>query len=431
MRYKVLIRKCSDQRYAGSVAFGIARRAGVPPEKAFSIISEKTVCIKKKAEREEAILLKNEFEALGAAVDLVELDEPAKAEKRGAAPTRTPSDEEEETPGRIVSEMEYTARMSERNDIFYIENNRPLNRIEIICLVAAIAAGMFMSTRKIALIPPDFIEANAPARVVVISKGLVDRPDQAPPEKAVQPQVTQRRVLKPKTSSGSGGHKAGGGSPYERVTKTGLLGIISGQIKGKTVANADLFSKGGFTDGIDAMLLGMGGLKAGGGGGVGRRGAVGMGFGVGYGSGIGGETGLGGIDDLIGSLSNTGFSEGLQLKRRTATLRVAPPTIAGGSALTGGRSKLSIARVVQQNLAALRHAYNRRLREKPGLKGRITVKFAIDEFGKVLFCSIEESTMGDRQLESLVTGKIRRWQFEKIDKVGDVTEVIYPFVFSQ
>jgi TonB family protein len=84
-----------------------------------------------------------------------------------------------------------------------------------------------------------------------------------------------------------------------------------------------------------------------------------------------------------------------------------------------------------QNLAALRYAYNKRLREKPGLKGKITCKFAIDEFGKVIFCEALESTMADPGLEAEVVDKIKRWVFEKIDKPGDVTEVVYPFVFSQ
>jgi TonB family protein len=84
-----------------------------------------------------------------------------------------------------------------------------------------------------------------------------------------------------------------------------------------------------------------------------------------------------------------------------------------------------------QNLAALRYAYNKRLREKPGLSGKITCKFAIDEFGKVIFCQVVESTMGDSELESLIAAKIKLWVFEKIDKPGDVTEVVYPFVFSQ
>jgi TonB family protein len=91
---------------------------------------------------------------------------------------------------------------------------------------------------------------------------------------------------------------------------------------------------------------------------------------------------------------------------------------------------MAIMRVVMQNLSALRYAYNQRLREKPGLKGKITVKFVIDEFGTVMHCEVVESSMGDNLLEAKVTGKIIRWKFERIDKPGDITEVVYPFVFS-
>ena len=112
-------------------------------------------------------------------------------------------------------------------------------------------------------------------------------------------------------------------------------------------------------------------------------------------------------------------------------IEVAEPKFVQGGALTGGRSMAEIRRVVMQNLAALRYAYNKRLRDKPGLKGKITVKFAIDEFGNVIYCQSISSTMGDKDLEDEIVGKIKRWAFGKIDKPGDVTEVIYPFVFSQ
>ena len=123
-------------------------------------------------------------------------------------------------------------------------------------------------------------------------------------------------------------------------------------------------------------------------------------------------------------------SSALDLKKR-GSLKVSAPDFVKGGALTGGRSKASIMRVVMQNLAALRYAYNKRLREKPGLNGKITVKFAIDEFGKVIFCEVVNSSMADPVFEQVVVEKIRRWVFEKIDKPGDVTEVVYPFVFSQ
>lgn len=102
-----------------------------------------------------------------------------------------------------------------------------------------------------------------------------------------------------------------------------------------------------------------------------------------------------------------------------------------GGTLSGKRSRMSIQRVVVQNSAALRYAYNKRLSEKPELTGRITVKFAIDEFGGVIFAQSVESTMGDSEFESVVVDMVKGWKFEAADNPGDVTEVTYPFVFSQ
>jgi hypothetical protein len=70
--------------------------------------------------------------------------------------------------------------------------------------------------------------------------------------------------------------------------KKGVFGIVSRQAKDKPVASADLFGKGGFASGIDAVLAGVGGLKGDGSGSVGRRGVTGIGYGAGYGSGFGG-----------------------------------------------------------------------------------------------------------------------------------------------
>jgi hypothetical protein len=41
------------------------------------------------------------------------------------------------------------------------------------------------------------------------------------------------------------------------------------------------------------------------------------------------------------------------------------------------------------------------------------------------------STIFDPSLEAEVVTKIRAWVFEKIDKPGDMTEVVYPVAFSQ
>jgi TonB family protein len=275
-------------------------------------------------------------------------------------------------------------------------------------------------------VPSDFFERLPDERVAK----LVTIPGELKKEEKKKEEEikTEKKKLEPSKAKGAGGKTGGGGDPRARVTRKGVLGIISGQVKGKAVASADIFGKGGFASDIDAVLAGVGGLKSGGSGGVGRKGVAGIGYGAGYGSGFGG--GAGGVDDLIGSLMGGDEGSGLALKKR-GELKLTEPSFTKGGALTGGRSKASIMRVVMQNLAALRYEYNRRLREKPGLKGKIQVKFAIDEFGKVIFCQVMESSMDDKLLEEKVVEKIRRWVFEKIDKPGDITEVVYPFVFSQ
>jgi TonB family protein len=96
-----------------------------------------------------------------------------------------------------------------------------------------------------------------------------------------------------------------------------------------------------------------------------------------------------------------------------------------------GRSRASIQSVVERNMGGLLYAYNMRLRVKPGLAGKIAVKFSIDEFGNVISAKIVESTVSDSELESTVVSHVKNWNFGKIDKPGDVSEVTYPFTFSQ
>ena len=71
----------------------------------------------------------------------------------------------------------------------------------------------------------------------------------------------------------------------------------------------------------------------------------------------------------------------LQFFLRVRTLR--------DSIKTGGRSRKSIMDTVSNNLKYLRYAYNKRLQDKSWIKGTIITKFAIDEFGKVIFLSCD------------------------------------------
>ena len=439
MKYKILIKRCQDPERASRVAEEIARWSESSADVVYGVITQKPVCIKREAESAEAFKLKAQFEAIGAEVELVSLGEGAAAPVAPRAVVGQGDDDDEglDEPGRIRSDEEYMSIMKDRKDIFHIEKDSRLRNLEIIALIVGVIVGIRLSTLEIVKVATDFYEKLPEERTAKFVKASelpatlqkeADKKQKEEEKKAAEFKEDKKK-LKESKNKGAGGNFGGGGDPRARVTAKGVLGIISGQIKGKAVASADIFGKGGFASGIDGILAGVGGLKSGGSGGVGRRGVAGIGYGAGYGSGFGGS-GSGGVDDLIGNLMGGDGGSGLDLKKR-GTLKISAPDFVKGGALTGGRSKASIMRVVMQNLAALRYAYNKRLREKPGLKGKITVKFAIDEFGKVIFCEVLESTMGDSELEATVVDKIKRWVFEKIDKPGDVTEVVYPFVFSQ
>jgi len=456
VKYKVLIKKCDNAAKAARIAEEIARWSGSSLETVLNTLIARPICVRQEAEEQEAMKIKAQFEAVGAEVMLVGVGigavagvaaspKPVAVPSSAAGASGGGSEDEDEVPGRLLSEQEYIEVLKGRRDIFVIEKDKRLRNLEIISLLLCVIFGIWLSTMQVVKVATDFYQKVPEERMAKLMRGQ-DLPEtlqkkteeekrkekeaEELKEKEKEKQKNDIKKMKESKSKGKGGTFGGGGDPRARVTRSGVLGIISGQVKGKTVASADLFGKGGFATGIDAILSGVGGLKSGGGGGSGRKGAAGIGYGAGYGSGFGGS-GAGGIDDLIGNLM--GGDEGgsaLELKKR-GSLKISAPDFLKGASLIGGRSKASIMRVVMQNLAALRYAYNKRLREKPGLKGKITVKFAIDEFGKVIFCQVTESTIVDQELEVSVAEKIKRWVFEKIDKPGDVTEVVYPFVFSQ
>jgi hypothetical protein len=97
----------------------------------------------------------------------------------------------------------------------------------------------------------------------------------------------------------------------------------------------------------------------------------------------------------------------------------------------GKRLRKSIMKTVMINLAKLRYAYNKRLREKPALFGKITVKYSIAQTGNVVSSSIVSSTIDDSELEEVIKNKIKNWKFDTLNVAIDTTEVVYPFVFTQ
>lgn len=415
--YNIIVKKCDDPEKVHAVAEELARWSGMKTDAIVKIITENPVCVKRNTTGKDALNIKKRFESSGACVEMVMVKERV----------ASINDDESDEPGRVLTELEFIEKLNSRDDIFILEEDTRLRKFEAVSLIVGIGCGIFLSTYKITTVLPDFIENVLPQTSISMRKEPVVNVTRPPVEQSqFDKKHDSRKVLKRSNEQGSGAK--GGGDPKARVTAKGVLGIISGQIKGNSVASADMFAEGGFSSSIDAVLSGVGGLKTGASGGVGRKGVAAIGFGTGYNSGFGGGSG-GDIGDLLGNIS-----EGTAIEMKLKKLPVTIGTVAEhlkGQAFVGGRNKTEIMRVVMQNIRALRYVYNKRLRENPGLSGRVTVKFGIDELGRVLFASVVESTLGDSEFEVSIVDKVRRWVFAKIDKPGDITEVVYPFVFAQ
>lgn len=98
--------------------------------------------------------------------------------------------------------------------------------------------------------------------------------------------------------------------------------------------------------------------------------------------------------------------------------------------MTLPRSRESIINVVMKRVSELRDIYNKRLVDDPSLYGKITVKYSIDYIGNVIKAKVVSSTVNDTKLEGQIAAAILEWDFDTIDNVNDITEIVYPFIFT-
>jgi TonB family protein len=207
----------------------------------------------------------------------------------------------------------------------------------------------------------------------------------------------------------------------ERVKKEGVLGIISGEVDDENSMSTDIFVEGGIVSEIDALLLNVGKLKSNNRTNIERKGYTGISYIVNSNT-----ENTSNSDEVESLMRNLMKKDSRSRKLNTKK----PLRLAHYTTQNNERSRSTIMGTIVQNLSGIKYAYGRRVKEKDGLKGKVTVKFAIDESGKVIFCSVVNSTVGDLILEDNIIRKIKQWGFEKVNNAGDMTEVVYTFVFS-
>jgi TonB family protein len=167
----------------------------------------------------------------------------------------------------------------------------------------------------------------------------------------------------------------------------------------------------------------------------GGLGLVGTGKGGdGTGEGTFGFGNLGTIGKCIGDACGPGTGNGRYWRRgpgidRLKHLGSGPEVMPGTVKARGRLDKEIIRRVIRSHLKEVKYCYETELVKKPDLYGRLTVQFTITPTGAVSSSAIEQSTVGNRNVEQCVAAAVRRWTFPQPED-GGVVLVNYPFVLQ-
>ena len=106
--------------------------------------------------------------------------------------------------------------------------------------------------------------------------------------------------------------------------------------------------------------------------------------------------------------------------------RIAPIVLAW-LCLAAALDAQSVEKIIRKNSAILRYCYERELQKKPDLRGKIVVKFSIEQDGKVRSAKVESSTLQDATVEACIVDRFKKMKFPASDEEAVVR---YPIMFS-
>jgi len=106
-----------------------------------------------------------------------------------------------------------------------------------------------------------------------------------------------------------------------------------------------------------------------------------------------------------------------------------PDVIPQAPTITGSLDKSLIQQVIRKHRREIKYCYEQGLARSRDLSGRVVVKFTIGSTGGVAASFIQSSTLGDKQVEACVAGKVRNWIFPE-PKGNGIVIVSYPFRFA-
>lgn len=226
--------------------------------------------------------------------------------------------------------------------------------------------------------------------------------------------------------------RGGGSGTGSEFTGQGVLGLISGVGEGASGSSVvDFLVDQGLVKDFDTMLSGgAGGLKKGKGG-YGNGKGTGDGFGDGTGDALDellsfGSSG-GSIDDIVGG-GGSGV-KGTDLTKKSTVVISQPKAMQGNTEAIAQRNAQSTMAVVNSIMGRIQYTYNKYLKGRPDLGGKISLDVTIEASGSVSNVRIVETTMNHPELERDIVNIFRRLKFQSISS-GTVT-VNIPLVLNR
>jgi TonB family protein len=111
-------------------------------------------------------------------------------------------------------------------------------------------------------------------------------------------------------------------------------------------------------------------------------------------------------------------------ERRVPLVRSEPPTL--DEPIAGFDPRL-VARGVRDHLAEVRACYERALKRRGDLGGKLVLRFTLTPAGTVAAVDVDEDTLGDAGVIACVRQAVMRWRFPAPPRRVEVT---FPFVFQ-
>ncbi len=209
------------------------------------------------------------------------------------------------------------------------------------------------------------------------------------------------------------------GELVNKIKDVGIHKALNSNLMGSGPLKNVFGGQQAFSDKLGAAMAGADGeLVIGhGSGGLGLRGTGTGGGGTGFGR----IHGMGRIDQ---GGTGKGVKAGLGGKTQKQKTRVAR----GKPQTSGFCKEANIQKVVSTRQGGIQYCYEKELARNPELQGKVTVSWRIGLDGKVQTVNIEESTLGNKEVEGCIRRNIERWVFEKPE--GGMCQIRYPFVFS-